>query len=109
MCGLLGNFGSRILWYTEEFGVESVTVGCPCPVAAIKGWIITPPPPCLIVDVLCLILPYVGVHYGQISPLWSCMSKADCFRSPVVCSDVILLPSFLFVCFFFFFFSFPKI
>lgn len=40
--------------YTEELLVDSVTVRCPGPEAAKQAQIITPPPPCLMVDIRCL-------------------------------------------------------
>ena len=45
---------SRLLWYPEEFMVDSMTARCPDPVAAEQAQIISPPPPCLTVGMRCL-------------------------------------------------------
>ena len=47
-------FDSRILWYPEEFMVDSMTARCPGPVAAEQAQMISPPPPCLTVGMRCL-------------------------------------------------------
>lgn len=47
-------FDSRILRCTEEFTIKSIIARCPCPVASKQGWIICPPPPCLMACVKCL-------------------------------------------------------
>lgn len=46
--------GSRILWYAGKFMVFSMTRRCSGPVAPKQAQILTPPPPCLIVNVRCL-------------------------------------------------------
>lgn len=78
-------FESRILWYTDEFVVDSMAVRCPGLVAAKQAKITSIPPPCLKVvwgvctrgaDMLWLILANNGtVHYDQTSPLLSHLSK----------------------------------
>jgi len=46
--------GSRILWYTEEFMLDSMTARCPDPVVVKQAQIISPPPPYLTVGTRCL-------------------------------------------------------
>uniref|UniRef100_A0A3P9BP32 receptor protein-tyrosine kinase n=1 Tax=Maylandia zebra TaxID=106582 RepID=A0A3P9BP32_9CICH len=48
------SLASKILWYTWEFMVDSMTAKCPSPVAAKQAQIITPPPLCLTLGMRCL-------------------------------------------------------
>ena len=69
-CGTDGlTSDSRILWYPEEFMVDSMTARCPGVGA----------------DMLCLVSSKrAAVHYDQTSPLWSGLSKGHCSRSPAL-------------------------
>lgn len=61
-------FDPRILWYTEELMVDSMTARCSGPVVAKQVQIITPPPPCLTFDMRCFCW-YAVFGFHQ---MWRC-------------------------------------
>lgn len=70
--------GSRIISYTEEFMVNSMTAGCLGPMASKQVQINSPPPPCLTIGV-----KLVSVWAGWGSYFWflfllSSMTKCTC-------------------------------
>ena len=78
-------FVARVLWCSEEFMVDSVTVRCQGSVTVNKHNMNTPPPPCFRVAMRCFIAISLSlvfsffikdgtVNYYQTSPLWSCLN-----------------------------------
>ena len=87
---------SRKLWYTEEFTVDSMTARCPGPVTAEQAQIISPPPPCSILwvvcpDMLCLVLVQCIMtknhHFGLVCPkdIWVLLTLLIPIKTIKVC------------------------
>lgn len=84
---------SHMIWYGEEFMVDSLTTRWPGPIAGAYSQILTPQPLCFTVGLRCyadmhwfFFTKYGAVHYDQMSPLWCHLSKGYC-SSFLVSSD----------------------
>lgn len=82
-------FDCRILWYAPECMADSVTIECTDPVAGQQAQIIPLSSLCRhLVWFVCAGLVFSehgAMSCGQISPLWSYLSKKHCSRSHVFC------------------------